>query len=283
MLYRILRFLVKFCLHFYIKRIGWTGFQNIPKDKPVLFCSTHSNSFLDGLPVAAYLDRPVYELARGDAFRKPFLNTTLRGLRLLPIFRQQDNEADAFSKNEKTFEECQELFRKKQFILIFPEGVCKNQQEVLPLKKGAAVMAQRAWREGLPLQVIPVGIYYNSFSKWGKKCDITFAKAIEISDFEDIESVDFLEKFNEKAGNAMRQNFPSPYDFEKNLIHWGFFGQAIYYIGWIINSPLYLVAWLLGKKLASKGVFFDSATLSFLVVLLPFYYLLLLGLYFLFC
>ena len=72
MLYHILRSLVKFCLHFYIKRMGWAGLENIPKDKPVLLCSTHSNSFLDALPVASYLGRHIYELARGDAFKKLF-------------------------------------------------------------------------------------------------------------------------------------------------------------------------------------------------------------------
>ena len=282
MLYHILRSLIKLCLHFYIKRIGWTGLENIPKDKPVLFCSTHSNSFLDALPVASYLGRPVYELARGDAFRKPFFSKMLYGFKALPIFRQQDGEADALAKNEKTFQDCQELFRQKQFILIYPEGVCKNQEEVLPLKKGAAVMAQRAWRERLPLQIIPVGVYYDSFSKWGKKCDITFGKTIQVTDFQNIEATDFLEEFNVKVKNAMQEIFPSPYRFEKNPTHWGLFGKAMYYIGWLINTPLYLVVWLLGKKLASKGVFFDSATFGFLVLLLPFYYLGLLGLYFYF-
>jgi 1-acyl-sn-glycerol-3-phosphate acyltransferase len=282
MLYQIIRSLIKVCLHFYIKRMGWAGLENIPKDKPVLFCSTHSNSFLDALPIASYLGRPVYELARGDAFRKPFFSNMLYGFKMLPIFRQQDGEPNSMRKNEKTFEDCQELFRKKQFIMIYPEGICKHQKEVLPLKKGAVVMAQRAWREGLPLQVIPVGVYYDSFSKWGKKCDITFGKAIQITDFQDIEQKDFAKEFNEKVGGEMKKLFPSPYNFQNNPTHWGIFGKLLYYMGWLINAPLYLVAWLLGKKFAGKGVFFDSATLGFIVILLPFYYLMLLGLYFVF-
>lgn len=282
MLYFVIRNLIKVCLHFYIKRMGWAGLENIPKDKPVLFCSTHSNSFLDALPVASYLGRPVFELARGDAFRKPFWSNILYGFKMLPIFRQQDGDTNSLRKNEKTFEDCQELFRQKQFVMIFPEGICKHQLEVLPLKKGAVVMAQRAWREGLPVHVIPVGVYYDSFSKWGKKCDVTFGKAIQITDFQDIEHKEFPKEFNQKVRGSLRELFPSPYNFEKNPTHWGWFGQFLYYVGWLINAPLYLVAWLLAKKFTAKTVFFDSATLGFIVLLLPFYYLMLIALYFVF-
>ena len=82
MFYRFMRFMVRISLHFYTKRIGWEGYENVPKNKPILFASTHSNSFLDALYLAASLDQAVYCLARGDAFRKPLANKILRHFRV---------------------------------------------------------------------------------------------------------------------------------------------------------------------------------------------------------
>ena len=136
MLYHLMRSMVRLSLHFYCKRIGWEGLDNIPKGKPILFAITHSNSFLDALYIAASVEQGVYCLARGDAFRKPLANKILRHFKVLPIFRQSEQSANATLKNRKTFDECQELFRKNEWILIFPEGFCTHQTKVMPLKKG---------------------------------------------------------------------------------------------------------------------------------------------------
>jgi 1-acyl-sn-glycerol-3-phosphate acyltransferase len=253
--------------------LSFEGLENIPKNQPVLFCSTHSNSFLDALFLASCLDAPVYPLARGDAFRKPFVANILGQFKMLPIFRQSEGEANAMAKNEATFLACQQLFKDSKYVLIYPEGVCKHQREVLPLKKGAAVMAQRAWNENIPLQVIPVSLYYDDYFKWGKKCDVIFGKPIFSTDFQSLEGTTFAHEFNEKLHTALVEIFPSPFQFKNNRLYNGGLSQIIYYLGWLINAPLYGICYWLGKRLTKGTIFHDSAVLGLTALLLPFYYM----------
>lgn len=276
MLYEFLQPTVHLCLQFYCKRLSFEGVENISKDKPILFCGSHSNSFLDALFLCSCLDRPVYPLARGDAFRKPLMAKILWDFKMLPIFRQSEGEADANAKNEASFQKCQELFKENKQVLIYPEGVCKHQRKILPLKKGAAVMAQRAWAEGLDVQVIPVGITYDDYFKWGKKCDVVFGKPLQVSDFQDIRANSFAKEFNEELYNRMTEVFPSPYHLEKGRLYNGYFSQILFYLGCLINAPHYAFCYFLGKKLTKGTIFHDSAVLGLTAVLLPFYYLTLL-------
>ena len=273
MLYYILRSLVRISLHFYCKRIGWEGAGNIPKNKPVLFAVTHSNSFLDALFLAASLKQSVYCLARGDAFRKPIANRILRHFCVLPIFRQSDKEQNAVVKNEKTFAECQQLFLQNQWVLIFPEGNSVHQTTVSPLKKGVSVMAQRAWAAGIDVQVIPVSITYDSFMRWGEKCDVIFQKPIQNIDIHQDMIENQTIQLNKKLHSTLSANFPSPFQFQGKTTLWGRFGQLLYYLGWVIHFPLYFLCQYLGKCLAKKTVFYDSIIVGLLSVLLPFYYL----------
>ena len=251
------------------------GVENIPKNKPVLFAVTHSNSFLDALYIASSFNRFVYCLARGDVFRKPIFNKILRSLCVLPIYRQSEREPDAEIKNDQTFEECQALFRENSWVLIFPEGYSAHQTEVLPLKKGASVMAQRAWAAGIDVQVIPVSITYDSFTHWGKKCDIIFSKPIQKTDIQFDTEVKQTLQINEKLYASLNNNFPSPFQFDTKQTLWGWFGRGLYYAGWVVHFPLYFFCQYWGKRFAKKSVFYDSIAIGLLSILLPFYYLLL--------
>jgi 1-acyl-sn-glycerol-3-phosphate acyltransferase len=272
MLYRIMRFMVRVSLHFYQKRIGWEGIENVPKNKPVLFAITHSNSFLDALPMASVFNRTVYCLARGDAFRKPLANKILRHFRVLPIFRQADSTEGYISKNEKTFEECQELFRQNQWILIFPEAFCTHQTSVQPLKKGFVNMTQRAWAEGIDLQVVPVSITYDSFSKWGKKCDVIFNKPIQSADIQGA-AIEQATQLKDITYTRLAENFPSPLQYKGTKLLWGWFGPLLYYVGWVFQFPVYFLSQYLAKKKTQGTVFYDSAVVGLLCVLLLIYYL----------
>lgn len=276
MLYQILRPTVQLCLQFYCKRLAIVGKETLPHDKPILFCSTHSNSFLDALFLTVYMDYPVYPLARGDAFKKPIVAKALREFKMLPIFRQSEGEEGAAAKNEASFQACQTLFKANKKVLIYPEGICKHQRNVMPLKKGAALMARRAWEEGIDLQIVPVGIYYDDFFKWGKKCDVVFGAALTQKDFVAYNDTNFANHFNQVLLGKMQEVFPSPFMFQNNKLHNGIWSQVIYYIGWCINAPHYLFCQLLGTKLTKGTIFHDSAVLGLTAILLPFYYLTLL-------
>ena len=73
----------------------------------------------------------------------------------------------------------------------------------------------------------------------------------------------------------LSENFPTPIHFKGQKRLWGWFGQLLYYIGCVFQFPVYFLSQYFSKRLTNKTIFYDSATVGFLSVLLIFYYVLL--------
>ncbi len=84
-----------------------------------------------------------------------------------------------------------DIFRRNGTVQIFSEGKCVNEWHLRPLKKGTARLAISSWENNIPLNVLPVGINYSAFRKFGKNIYINFG---EIISKEDILSVRRMEK-----------------------------------------------------------------------------------------
>jgi len=148
--------------------------RELLKEKgPLLLACNHPNSFLDSVILDTLFDEPVWSLARGDVFKKPLHIRLLRALYILPVYRTSEG-AENLSENYKTFNDCIRIFRQNGIVTIFSEGKCINEWHLRPLKKGTARLAIKAWEEKIPLKVLPVGINYSSFYRFGKNIFIQF-------------------------------------------------------------------------------------------------------------
>lgn len=148
---------------------------------PLLLACNHPNSFLDSVIINTLFKQPVWSLARGDVFKKPFHIRLLTALKIMPVYRTSEG-VENLSENYKTFEACLDIFRKDGIVTIFSEGRCVNEWHLRPLKKGTARLAFKSWEEGIPLQVLPVGINYSSFSRFGKNVFLNFGTVIKRDD-----------------------------------------------------------------------------------------------------
>lgn len=269
MIYLLIRTYVGFILKFFIKKITLINTQNLPANGPVLVCGNHPNSFLDGIIIACMMKRPVWSMARGDAFKKPLANKLLGYCYMMPIYRLSEGK-EYLEKNNESFARGIELLSQNQQITIFSEGICTNQTQLLPLKKGTARIAQQAWNANLPLQILPTVINYDSYTKFGKLINLSFGETFNNSEFEDINNDGtFFKNFNEKLKNSLIPLFNTSYK------SYNFFENPLYYIGWILNFPLYLILIPIIKKITNKTVFYDSVLLGSMVFLLPIYWLIL--------
>ncbi|WP_394994572.1 1-acyl-sn-glycerol-3-phosphate acyltransferase [Emticicia sp.] len=266
MLYYTLRPFVTFILKLCIKHISISGLENIPKSGAVILASTHSNSFFDAVLLGCTIDRRVWSLARGDVFKKNWAKKILSSLFMLPVYRLSEGK-EHLGDNDDTFNRCIELFQKGEIVLIFSEGICVNQTKLLPLKKGTARLAQKAWYDGMELTVIPVAISYDTIIGFGKKINLNIGKPIEKNDFQTVsEDGFFLKLFNdvltEKINILIDRTFPKV----------SFLQSPWFYISSIIDFPANKIACIISKKLTKGIVFFDSITLGLLIVLLPLYW-----------
>ncbi len=181
MLYRLLKILSRLSLPIWCRRLTINKPELLKEKGPLLLASNHPNSFLDSVLLDTIFKQPVWSLARGDVFKKTFYIKLLSALKILPVYRTSEG-VENLSENYKTFEECIAIFRKGGIITIYSEGKCINEWHLRPLKKGTARLAVKAWDEHIPLKVLPVGINYSSFSRFGKNIFLNFGEPINASD-----------------------------------------------------------------------------------------------------
>ncbi|MBX2953273.1 MAG: 1-acyl-sn-glycerol-3-phosphate acyltransferase [Leadbetterella sp.] len=266
MLYGFLKVYVGFILKFFVKDLKINGMENIPGDRAVMFASFHPNSFLDAILLDCIVDRPVWSLARGDAFKRDWVRDLLHKLYMMPIYRISEGKEN-LDKNDETFEKCSQVFRDKGQVLIFSEGLCTNQTRLLPLKKGTARLALQTWNEGIDVTVIPTALNYDQFTTTGKRIVLNFEAPIRKEDFTDhqVSGANVLQ-FNQKLKESLERAVTRDFSFSS-------WRQVFYYLMFLVNFPIYLLLGAVVRPKTRGTVFFDSVYLAVLILALPIYWL----------
>lgn len=202
----VIRFLIRVTSYFFFEKIEVSGLENLPPNCPVIFACNHPNSFLDSIVLTTSTHRPLYYTARGDFFKSKIAARLLRYINILPVFRKEEG-IKYLNKNNETFSGCIEILKKNGAVIIFSEGVCENEWDLRPLRKGTARLAHKAWNEtdiGDKLKIVPVAIHYSSWLKTRPRVYIEFLENIDRKYFSDItEEGLFNKKFNEILKNIL--------------------------------------------------------------------------------
>ncbi len=249
----------------------------------MLLACNHPNSFLDSVILDTLFQQPIWSLARGDAFKNKMISRVLTLLKILPVYRTSEG-AETLSENYKTFGVCISIFKKNGIVSIFSEGKCINEWHLRPLKKGTARLAIKAWEEGIPLTVLPVGINYSSFRKFGKNVFLNFGKLIQKEDISHSASDGLTHQaFNYLLQNQLKELvFEIPKDDIRKRRHLLEIRPALFTkiilaipaaLGLLIHFPLF---WPV-KKLIGKMTFdndhFDSVITGILILFYPIFLL----------
>tara|TARA_Y100000768_G_C23956917_1_gene673304 strand:- start:172 stop:1470 length:1299 start_codon:yes stop_codon:yes gene_type:complete len=183
--YGYMQFWVSLALRIFFKNIIVHYKEQLPKDKPLIYCGNHQNAFLDAMLIAVVTNTQPYSLVRADIFKKKFAAWLLGTLKMMPVFRIRDGR-DSMNNNDEIFQRCYDLLSRGETIIIFPEGNHGEEQRLRPLKKGAARIAFGAELQNdfnLELQIVPIGLNYNHYSKFRSNVIINFGKPISAKDY----------------------------------------------------------------------------------------------------
>lgn len=284
MLYPLVKILARLAIKFYCRDIALDKKDILNTNGPLLLAANHPNSFLDAIIFCTLFNRPVYSLARGDAFKGKLITKILYALKLLPVYRVTEG-VENLEENYKTFDQCKEIFKQNGIVLIFSEGKCINEWHLRPLKKGTARLAISSWEDGIPLKVLPVGINYSSFSRFGKNMKLFFGNFITESDISSGDSHGKkIQLFN---ANLLQQLQPFVYEIDatdKAMLHQKFYVPQPFFkkvllffpavLGWICHAPLYYPIKSTIKKLSFHTDHYDSIMVGLLLLLYPLYLLL---------
>ena len=281
MLYRLLKFPARLAILIYCRHIRTRNRQALEHDGPLLIAANHPNSFLDAIIIATLFKKPVYSLARGDVYTNNFYIRLLTALHILPVYRLSEG-AENLGHNYSTFEKCREIFKKNGIVLIFSEGRCINEWKLRPLKKGTARLAISSWEEGIPLEVLPTGINYQSFTSFGKNIELNFGNIITKKAIEETNGYgNTINTFNQLLKESLHElvvEFP-----DKNQLavqkHFNIKIPAIKKIllalpaaaGFLLHAPLYLPVKSFSQKRASHNDHYDSVMTGLLFLLYPIY------------
>lgn len=251
---------------------------------PALLASNHPNSFLDSVILDTLFEQPVWSLARGDVFKKKFYIHLLTALKILPVYRTREG-VENLTENYKTFEACIGLFQEEAIITIFSEGLCVNEWHLRPLKKGTARLAIRAWESGIPLQVIPVGINYNSFHRFGKNVFLNFGDPIR-SDAINLNESDGnrYQAFNARLEDELKKlvfEIPSDDQVQQKqqlAIRIPLLKKIFLFIpsllGILLHAPLFFPVKAFVRRRTRGTDHYDSVLVALLMILYPVYLLL---------
>ena len=285
LLYQFLKILARASFWIYCRKLILNQPSLLQIKGPVLLAANHPNSFLDSVIIDTLFKQPVWSLARGDVFKKPFYIKLLRALKIMPVYRTSEG-VENLSGNYKTFAECISLFRENNIICIFSEGKCINEWHLRPLKKGTARLAIQAWEEGISLQVIPVGINFSSFHQFGKNIFLQFGQIIRSTDI-NLQQPDGLRHaaFNTLLEKELQQLvFEIPKDDlqqqqEKLAVSVSLTKRIFLLlpacIGAVLHAPLFLPVRSYVNKKTKNTDHYDSVLIAILLLTNPLYLILL--------
>ena len=281
MLYQFVKIIARAAIKLYCRDLQINKKELLNTEGPLLLAANHPNSFLDAIILCTLLDRPLYSLARGDAFNGKWISRILVAFKLLPVYRTSEG-VENLTDNYTTFNRCKEIFKQNGIVLIFSEGKCINEWHLRPLMKGTARLAISSWEDGIPLKVLPIGINYNSFNKFGKNIRISIGEFITAKD---IEPSDGFGK-GIQAFNSLLQQRLAPLVFEinqsdKEKLHAQFYNHQSALkkillflpsiIGWILHAPLYYPLKKIIIKKTIETDHFDSIIVGLLFFAYPLY------------
>ena len=284
MLYSVLKVIVRLAAKIFCRKIIINNRELLKEKGPMILACSHPNSFLDAVLMDILFEQPIWSLTRGDAFLNKRITRLFYKLKMLPVYRPSEG-VENLSENYKTFDTCIELFKRGQVVLIFSEGLCVNEWHLRSLKKGTARLAYKCQQENIPLKILPVGINYSSFKRFGKNIFVNFGNIFTVNDYDkSLSDGAWNQVFNNKLQQELR---PLVYEIEnedrqkqKELLEikiplfTKIFLAIPAAIGWLAHVPLYLpIKYWVHKKFNKTG-HVDAMQIVLPLFTYPFYLLL---------
>ncbi|MDP3394642.1 1-acyl-sn-glycerol-3-phosphate acyltransferase [Sediminibacterium sp.] len=274
MIYSILKPLIRVALFFFCRKIYIQNRQAFKLKGPLLLTANHPNSFFDAIIIAAFFKQPIHFLARGDAFNQPYHRFLLGLLNMIPIYRLSEGKENLVLNNY-AFAASKRILENNGIVLIFIEGICLLTNQLQPFKKGAARIALD-YQGKNSLNILPIGIAYDAFNKWGKTVQLALGNPIlakELLPFQD--RAKNMNHFNTEIKQQLKQLViepaPSQIINSKTL-------QSIADLGILLHQPLFR---FIHKRVFTKTkgtVFYDSVMFGCLFIAYPLYLILVTGL-----
>ncbi|CAG8518482.1 5396_t:CDS:10 [Ambispora gerdemannii] len=201
--------LARWSLHGFFRDIKLVGQENVPKEGPLIVCSTHSNMIVDAAVLAVTFPhkRKLHFWAKDSIFANKYFQAILKDSGVVPVDRTTKN-------NQLLFSATVDVLRLGEVVAVFPEGTSHSESRLLRLRDGASwaalAYAKRVRSEQingispdededdtnklrekkvepkyshLPLMMVPVGITYVQKSKYRSLVIVSHGPPIDVEPY----------------------------------------------------------------------------------------------------
>ena len=182
--YRITKFFVDIFFNLYFPR-RVVGLEKVDFNDVLIFAPNHQNALIDALAILTMRNwQPIF-LARADIFQNPIANKILTFLKIMPVYRIRDGYGN-LKQNDDIFNKTIDVLNNRNGLVILPEGNHEGFRRLRPLKKGIARIAFQAMQESegqIQIKIVPVGIEYSHYYKFGSPMFVKIGEPINVSDY----------------------------------------------------------------------------------------------------
>jgi glycerol-3-phosphate O-acyltransferase/dihydroxyacetone phosphate acyltransferase len=131
----------------------------IPSGSPQLNVANHFGGVSDALLLLGVLPNRPGIVARDVIWKVPVIGRLMNWIGAIPVHKPEDHNSR--TSNDEMFTSCYDALDDAGNILIFPEGVTRNEPSIAPVKTGAARIAIGARAQGVTgIKIVPLGIHY---------------------------------------------------------------------------------------------------------------------------
>ncbi|HMT28902.1 MAG TPA: 1-acyl-sn-glycerol-3-phosphate acyltransferase, partial [Bacteroidia bacterium] len=136
------------------------------------------NAFLDAILVTCSSPKCPWYMTRADEFKNSSGAKLLSTLQMLPVYRFRDGYS-TLKNNDKLFNEYVSKLNQGETLIIFAEGNHGDKYHLRKLQKGFARIAYSV-KPGVTVNVVPVGIQYDSHTAFRSRVLISFGKPVPL-------------------------------------------------------------------------------------------------------
>lgn len=154
------------------------GYENIPKDEPVLFIGNH-RSFFDVVITYTLMERNTGYIAKKEMLKVPVIRRWMKHLYCLFLDRENIKEG------LKTILQAIDQVKNEQVsIVIFPEGTRNKGEGVMEFKEGSFKIAEKTGCKIIPMVSCNNEQIFENHFPWIKKTKtiLEFGKPIDLTE-----------------------------------------------------------------------------------------------------
>lgn len=149
---------------------------------PVLYVALHRNGAVDGFMYRAVLPDLTF-LVSTQLVRSRVARVFFDGI---PVARAADvdrlglNRREAAAMNAAALHQCVDLLAAGGALCVFPEGTSDLGPRHLPFHRGAARILDAALRRGVPLRVVPLGLFYEAPERFRSRATVVLGPEVDV-------------------------------------------------------------------------------------------------------